>query len=332
MTAQRQHVTPRLTLIIPIHNEAEVIPLLLRRIARVIDQIDGDTELLFIDDGSRDHSVSLLLAARHRHPEIRVLQLSRNFGKEAAVSAGLAKARGDAVILLDADLQDPPELIPEMLDAHQQGADVVLMRRRSRTGESWLKRFSASVFYRLLNRISDSPIPVDVGDFRLMSRRTVDMLNALPERNRYMKGLFAWVGMNTVTLDFDRAPRAAGRSRWDYFKLVGLAMEGISSFSTRPLRIALALGVITAGFGGAFGIWEVARTLIFGINTPGYASMITVTTFLCGVQLLCIGVLGEYVGRIYIETKQRPIFIVSEDSAEAHQPAEGAENTGLRLV
>ncbi len=332
MTANPHLPIPRLTIIIPIHNEAEVIPLLLRRLARVMTSIEGQTELLFVDDGSKDHSVGLLMAARARHSQIRVLKLSRNFGKEAAVSAGLAHARGAAVVLLDADLQDPPELIPQMLDAHVAGADVVLMRRRTRAGESWLKRTSASLFYRLLNRISDAHIPVDVGDFRLMSRRTVDALNTLPERNRYMKGLFAWVGMKTVTLEFDRATRAAGRSKWGYLKLLGFAMDGISSFSTKPLRIALALGVITAGLGGAFGLWEVARTLLFGITTPGYASIITLTTFLCGVQLLCLGVLGEYIGRIYIESKQRPIFLVAEDSAQSAQSKQYPDEQALRLI
>jgi len=220
------------------------------------------------------------------------------------------------VVLMDADLQDPPELIPDMLAEWRKGADVVLMKRRSRAGESWLKRITASLFYRLINRISDSPIPVDTGDFRLMSRRTVEALNRLPERNRYLKGMFAWVGMPTVTLEFDRDPRIAGSTKWNYLKLVHLAMEGITSFSTRPLRLALVLGLLAAGAGGTVGLWEVIRALAFGISTPGYASLIAMITFLSGVQLLCVGLLGEYIGRIYMETKQRPVFIVAEDSQE----------------
>ncbi|MDX1818383.1 MAG: glycosyltransferase, partial [Marinobacter sp.] len=207
-----------------------------------------------------------------------------------------------------------PELIPEMMSEWHKGADVVLMKRRSRCGESWLKRTTASLFYRLINRISDAPIPVDIGDFRLMSRRTVDALNQLPERNRYLKGMFAWVGMPTVTLEFDRDPRAAGTTKWNYFKLMHLAMEGITSFSTRPLRIALILGFLAAAAGGLFGAWPVLKALMLGISTPGYASMIAMITFLSGVQLLCVGLLGEYVGRIYMETKQRPVFIVADDS------------------
>ena len=303
-----------LSIVIPVHNEADVIATLLNRLALVCRQLDMATELLFVDDGSSDNSVALLLQARRRYPDIRVLQLSRNFGKEAAVTAGLTHAKGDAVILMDADLQDPPELIPEMVAQLRKGTDVVLMKRRSRAGESWLKRVTASLFYRLINRISDAPIPVDTGDFRLMSRRTVDALNRLPERNRYLKGMFAWVGMPTVSLEFDRDPRMAGKTKWNYLKLVHLAMEGITSFSTRPLRIALVLGLLAAGAGGLFGTWEVLKALVMGVSTPGYASMIAMITFLSGVQLLCVGLLGEYVGRIYMETKQRPVFILADDT------------------
>ncbi|WP_417565177.1 glycosyltransferase family 2 protein [Marinobacter sp.] len=304
----------KLSIVIPVHNEADVIPALLNRLTLVCRQMGITTELLFVDDGSSDNSVALLLQARRRYPDIRVLQLSRNFGKEAAVTAGLNHARGDGVVLIDADLQDPPELIPDMVNEWRKGADVVLMKRRCRTGESWVKQVTASVFYRLINRISDAPIPVDTGDFRLMSRRTVDALNRLPERNRYLKGMFAWVGMPTVTLEFDRDPRAAGKTKWNYLKLVHLAMEGITSFSTRPLRIALILGLLAAGAGGLFGTWEVLKALVLGVSTPGYASMIAMITFLSGIQLLCVGLLGEYVGRIYMETKQRPVFILAEDS------------------
>lgn len=308
---------PMLTIVIPVHNEAEALPALLARLWTTGQKLEGSFELLFVDDGSRDDSVAILMAARQRQPEIRVVQLSRNFGKEAAVSAGLEHARGEAIILMDADLQDPPELIHDMIAEWRRGADVVLMKRRSRAGESWLKRATASLFYRLINRITDFPIPVDTGDFRLMSRRTVEALKQLPERNRYLKGMFAWVGMPTVTLEFDRDPRVAGATKWNYLKLAHLAMEGITSFSTRPLRLALMLGLMAAGFGGAVGLWEVIRALVFGISTPGYASLITMITFLSGIQLLCVGLLGEYIGRIYMETKQRPVFIVAEDGLES---------------
>ncbi|WP_336367575.1 glycosyltransferase family 2 protein [Marinobacter sp. C2H3] len=312
---------PELTLVIPVHNEADVLPTLLNRLTELRLALATTIEFLFVDDGSRDNSVALLLQARRRLPGIRVLQLSRNFGKEPAVTAGLHHARGQAVILLDADLQDPPELIPEMVAHWRKGADVVLMKRRTRAGESWLKRTTASAFYRLINRISDAPIPVDTGDFRLMSRRTVDAINQLPERNRYLKGMFAWVGMPTVTLEFDRDPRLAGQTKWNYLKLMHLAMEGITSFSIRPLRVALVLGLAAATTGGLFGAWQVLKALIMGVSTPGYASMIAIITFLSGIQLLCVGLLGEYVGRIYLETKQRPVYIIADDSDEHQEDA-----------
>ena len=309
-------IKPRLSIVIPVHNESDVIPTLLGRLAEACRQLGDPVEWVFVDDGSEDGSSSVLRAARRTYPMIRVLELSRNFGKESAASAGLAHARGDAVILMDADLQDPPELIPRMVEQWRVGYDVVLMKRRSRDGESWLKRVTASCFYRLLNRISDASMPVDTGDFRLMSRRVIDALNELPERNRYLKGMFAWIGMPTITLTFDRDARAAGNTKWNYLKLAQLAMEGITSFSIKPLRLALILGLLAAATGGVFGAWVVLKALLFGIATPGYASIITVITFLSGIQLLCVGLLGEYVGRIYIETKQRPVYVVASDSAD----------------
>ena len=303
-----------LTILIPVHNEEEVITMITARIKAMSESLDCELELLFVDDGSKDGSVACIKAEAQSMPEIRLLELTRNFGKEAAVSAGLQKARGDAVVLIDADLQDPPELIPVMVDEWQKGADVVLMQRQTRLGEPWFRRLSAAAYYRILNRLSDDDIPLDTGDFRLMNRRTVDAINQLPERNRYLKGLFAWVGMRTVTLTFDRAPRAAGKTKWGFFKLLSLAVDGITSFSIKPLRLALSLGILAASIGAIFGIWELFRALIFGVTTPGFASMIIITTFLAGVQLLCIGILGEYIGRIYVETKQRPLFLIKSDS------------------
>ncbi|KAA8980364.1 glycosyltransferase family 2 protein [Halospina sp. K52047b] len=320
MQDRYKHITrPVFSIVIPVHNESEVIPELLGRLAETCRQLGEPVEWLFIDDGSRDDSSSMLRSARITYPMIRVIELSRNFGKEAAASAGLARALGEAVILMDADLQDPPELIPRMVEQWRAGYDMVLMKRDSRAGESWLKRLSASCFYRLLNRISDAELPVDTGDFRLMSRRVVDAFNELPERNRYLKGMIAWVGMPTTTLTFNRDARAAGNTKWNYLKLAQLAMEGITSFSVKPLRLALILGLLAAATGGAFGAWVVLKALLFGVATPGYASIITVITFLSGIQLLCVGLLGEYVGRIYIETKQRPVYLVAHDSAEQDQ-------------
>lgn len=314
---KRSSASRLITILVPVHNEEAVVPIIAERLYGVCEQLEEHVELLFVDDGSTDQSARQIEALQARIPQIRLISLTRNFGKEAAVTAGLNHAKGDAVVLLDADLQDPPELIPDMVSEWRGGADVVLMKRRSRAGEPVMRKLSAAAYYRILNFLSDDDIPLDTGDFRLMNRRTVDAINALPERNRYLKGLFAWVGMRTVTLTFDREPRAAGKTKWSFFKLVSLAVDGITSFSIKPLRFALTMGLIAAGIGGSFGIWELFRTLVFGVTTPGYASLIIIVTFLAGVQLLCIGILGEYVGRVYVETKRRPIFLIRSDSSHS---------------
>lgn len=301
-----------LSVVIPFLNEQEVLPLCLERLRPLLQDQGYPYELVFVDDGSTDASVALLTAAARHDPTLRIVRLSRNFGKEAAMSAGLAHARGAAVIVLDADLQDPPELIPAMMEAWRAGADVVSMRRRSRQGEGLLKRLSAYAFYRLLSRLSRSTIPADTGDFRLMSRRAVDALLSLPERCRYMKGLYAWVGMPTTVIDYDRAPRAAGATKWNYFSLFGLAMEGITSFSTTPLRWATAIGAVIALLGGGFGVAIVLKTLLYGDTVPGYPSLMAMITVLSGIQLLTIGLLGEYLGKTYMESKQRPVYLVRE--------------------
>jgi len=303
---------PTLSLIIPVYNEREVLPFCLQRISAIIDELGITTELVFIDDGSSDGSSDYLIGYEGAKPRCSVIRFSRNFGKEAALTAGIDHALGDAVIILDADLQDPPELIPQMLGHWRRGVDVVLMQRRTRAGESWLKRTSAHLFYRLLQRLSRASIPVDTGDFRLMSRRAVEALKQLPERNRYMKGLFAWVGMPTVVMQYDREARAAGSSKWDYFGLFHLAIEGITSFSTSPLRWTVVFGFAAAIIGGLFGLWIVFKAMFFGDPVRGYPSLIAMVTFLGGVQLLAIGIVGEYVGKTYIEAKQRPNYIVRD--------------------
>jgi hypothetical protein len=231
------------------------------------------------------------------------------------------------MIVIDADLQDPPELIPGMVEQWQKGIDIVLMQRRTRPGESMMKRFSSRLFYRLLRSSSKLDIPVDVGDFRLMSRRAVEALKQLPERNRYMKGLFAWVGMPTVVLQYDRAPRAAGASKWSYLELSRLAIEAITSFSTRPLKLAILLGLVAAFCGGAFGLWIVFKALVFGDPVQGYPSLIAVITFLGGAQLITVGIVGEYVGKTYIESKQRPVYLVREITEVAAEAAETEPST-----
>ncbi|MCZ8391419.1 glycosyltransferase family 2 protein [Achromobacter xylosoxidans] len=302
----------QVSIIIPFLNERDVLPLCHARLRQVLDALGEPWEIVFVDDGSRDGSAEYLAGLMAREPGLKLVRLSRNFGKEAAMTAGLEHATGAAVILLDADLQDPPELIPDMVRAWREGADVVCMRRRSRAGESWLKRASAYAYYRLLSRLSRAAIPPDTGDFRLMSRRAVDALLRLPERCRYMKGLYAWIGMPTRVIDYDRAPRAAGTTKWNYFALLRLAMEGITSFSTAPLRWATAAGVTAALLGALFGLAIIFKTLIFGDPVEGYPSLMAMITFLSGIQLITIGLLGEYMGKTYMEAKQRPVYLVSE--------------------
>lgn len=304
---------PTLSIVVPFYNEREVLPACVARLEQVLDTLELSVELVFVDDGSDDGSATLLAAMQPRGADLRLIRLTRNFGKEAAMSAGIAHARGEAVIVLDADLQDPPELIPDMLAQWRAGADVVQMQRRSRAGESWLKRSSAHAFYRLLARLSPAPIPLDTGDFRLMSRRAVDALLRLPERNRYMKGLYAWIGLPTAVLQYDRAARHAGRSKWRYTALAGLAMEGITSFSTAPLRLATLAGALTALAGGLYGLWIVAKALLFGDPAAGFPSLVALLALLGGMQLLGIGIVGEYVGKTYLEAKQRPLYLVEDE-------------------
>lgn len=310
IASERRKPAHLLSVVVPFFNESPVLASCMDRLVLVCEGLDMPYELLFVDDGSEDGGGELLLRKAKSHSRIKVIRLSRNFGKEAAMTAGLDHAAGTAVIVLDADLQDPPELIPDMIQAWQEGADVVLMQRRTRSGESWMKRASAYLYYRLLNRISHHAIPQDVGDFRLMSRRAVDALKRLPERNRYMKGMFAWVGMETITLQYDRAPRSAGITKWDYLALIRLAIEGVTSFSIAPLHWSTFVGIAAASLGVLFGIWIVLKAMLLGDSVQGYPSLIAVITFLGGVQLFAIGVLGQYVGKTYLEAKQRPIYLI----------------------
>ncbi|MBO1017300.1 glycosyltransferase family 2 protein [Achromobacter sp. SD115] len=315
----------QLSVIIPFLNEREVLPACHERLRRVLKALGLSYEIVFVDDGSNDGSAEYLQALLREERGIKLVRLSRNFGKEAAMTAGIEHAAGAAVIVLDADLQDPPEVIPEMVRAWKEGADVVSMRRLSRAGESALKRFSAYAYYRLLSRLSKAAIPPDTGDFRLMSRRAVAALMQLPERCRYMKGLYAWVGMPTRIIDYDREPRAAGTTKWSYLALFRLAMEGITSFSTAPLRWATGLGAVAALGGAVFGAGIIFKTLIFGDDVAGYPSLMAMMTFMGGVQLITIGLLGEYVGKTYMESKQRPVYLVRDVQ---HSGAAGVAASG----
>ena len=304
--------TTELSVIIPLYNEHEIIKIMYARVTSTLVSLGISYELVLIDDGSRDGTPKMIGRLAEEDPAVTAIFLSRNFGKEAALTAGLEHAAGNAVVIMDADMQDPPELIPDMLRAWKDGADVVCMRRRSRAGESWFKRYSAHFFYRILNGISDVDIPPDTGDFRLLSRNAVNALNKLNERNRYMKGLFAWIGMSTTVIEYDRMPRAAGVTKWDYLALFNLAFQGVTSFSTAPLRLAMIAGLLTALFGVFFTLWVVVKTLVLGDPVQGYPSLISMIAVLGGVQLLSIGLLGEYLGKNYYEAKQRPVYLVRE--------------------
>jgi len=301
-----------LSVIVPVYNEEAVLPAFHRRLLAAVADTVGGFEVIYVDDGSSDGTGSVLTQFRALDARTGILRLSRNFGKEQAMSAGLHRARGAATVVIDADLQDPPELIPSMLSAWRAGADVVNMRRRRRAGEHWLKRTTAHSFYRIINRLSDVPIPVDTGDFRLLSRRAVNALNDLPERNRFMKGLFAWIGFTQRTIDYDREPRAAGSSKWRYWQLWNFALEGITGFSIAPLKVATYVGFLTALGAFIYASYVFVRTLVLGDPVPGFPTLIVMISFLGGLQLMAIGVLGEYLGRLFIETKRRPLYLTQE--------------------
>ena len=303
---------PVLSVVVPVHNEEAVLPALHRRLLQAVATTPGGFEILYVDDGSADGTRRFLATASERDARVGFIRLSRNFGKEAAVSAGLREARGEATVVIDGDLQDPPELIPAMLAAWRAGADVVNMRRRARAGESWLKRATAYAFYRVMNRMSEVAIPVDTGDYRLLSRRALDAINALPERNRMMKGLFAWIGFAQVTIDYDRGPRAAGRSKWRYWKLWNFALEGITGFSVTPLKVATYVGFATALSAFVSAAFMLVKTIAFGDPARGFPTLIVVISFLGGLQLMAIGVLGEYLARLFVEAKGRPLYLVDE--------------------
>ena len=322
----RQHLEEEvyLSVIVPFYNEEAVLSQCHESLLAVLDDIGETCEIIYVDDGSNDaswHLVSHFKSLRH---QIQTLSLSRNFGKEAAMTAGLKVSQGKAVVILDADLQDPPELMKEMLACWKQGFDVVDMQRSIRHGESWFKRKSAAAFYKMMSYLSDVPIPENVGDFRLLDRKVVDVINDLPEKTRFMKGLFACPGFKRTCLQFDRDPRLAGETKWNFLALLDLAFEGVSSFSIKPLRLATVAGVITSLCALSMLLVILVKTLMFGEAVAGYPSMITVILFLGSVQLLSIGLLGEYIGRLFIEAKQRPVYLLMEHNKQLKsQRAEG---------
>ncbi|WP_298263891.1 glycosyltransferase family 2 protein [Acidocella sp.] len=300
-----------ITLAVPFYNEAATIQIFADTILPALEAVpDTQWEIVCVDDGSTDGTLLKLVALARADSRFRVLEFSRNFGKEAALTAAIDAARGAAVIPIDADLQDPPALIARMVQAWRDGAEVVLARRTDRSSDGMLKRKSAAWFYKLHNRLSKTQIPENVGDFRLIDRAVVEALKQLPERQRFMKGLFAWVGFRTVTLDYTRAPRAAGETKFSGFALWNFALEGLTGFSTVPLKIWTYVGALCALGTLLYAIYIVIVTVMFGSSVPGYASLFVAITFFGSVQLISIGLLGEYIGRIYLETKQRPPYLI----------------------
>ncbi len=319
---------PSLSVVVPVYEEEAVLPEFHRRLAAALDAVPADAEIVYVNDGSRDGSMAVLVALHDSDARVSVVDLSRNFGKEVAMSAGLDHAGGDAVVVIDADLQDPPELIPEMLAAWQEGYDVVLMRRAHRADESWLKKATARAFYRAIGSIGTIDIPANVGDFRLLSRRAVDALTRFPERSRFMKGLFAWIGFPCKEITYDRDGRYAGSTKWNYWRLWNFALEGITSFSVVPLKIASYVGFVTALVAFAYGVFVIGKTLLFGEPVRGYPTLVVLVLFLGGLQLMALGIIGEYLARMFIEVKQRPLYLVARKLAPARPLPSAGDGAG----
>jgi glycosyltransferase involved in cell wall biosynthesis len=298
-----------ISIVVPAHNEEPGLEEFVRRVEGVMTGAGLRFEIVLVNDGSTDGTLAEMRRLRSKNDTITIVNLSRNFGKEIAMTAGIAHARGDALVIIDADLQDPPELIPEMVATWREGYDTVYAQRITREGESWFKKFTARAFYRTVAAMGPAPIPPNVGDFRLISRRVADALLRLPEQHRFMKGLYAWVGFPHKAITFNRDVRFAGATKWNYWKLWNLALEGITSFTIAPLKIATYLGLTVAAYAFAYGAYIVIRTLIMGDPVPGFPTVIVTVLFLGGVQLIVLGLLGEYIGRVFNETKRRPLYL-----------------------
>lgn len=313
-------VNIELSVIVPCYNESEVVEKFFSAMVGnngILNNLGLNCELVFINDGSKDNTLELLKAQKEIYSnksnlDIKIVNLSRNFGKEAAMSAGFSVASGEAIVPMDADLQHPASLIPKFVELWRQGYDVVLAKRVNRQDESVLKRFCSSIFYKLNNKISEIEIPQNVGDFRLFTKKVLNAINSLPENQRFMKGIFAWVGFRSITIEYEEQERIAGSSKFNGWKLWNFALQGITGFGTLPLRIWTYIGFIVSFFAFIYASFLILRTLIMGVDLPGYASLVVIILFLGGLQLIGVGILGEYVGRIYMESKRRPPFIIDE--------------------
>ena len=310
------------SIVVPVYNEEQGIAGFHHRLSEVMDNTPYRWDVIYVNDGSHDGTLSNLYTLRNHDPHVSILNLSRNFGKEIAMTAGLDHARGDAVAVIDADLQDPPELIPELIAGWRRGFDVVYAQRRRREGETWVKKTTAALFYRVMNIVAQGEMPSNTGDFRLMSRRAVNAVTRLREQHRFMKGIFAWVGFRSLAVPYDRAPRSAGITKWSYWKLWNLALEAITSFTVLPLKVATYVGLLVAVLAFAYGMFIVGLTLLHGNPVAGYPSLLAVILFLGGIQLMTLGVIGEYLGRVFNETKQRPLYLVEEFLTSAPDTAD----------
>lgn len=300
-----------LSVVVPVYNEMEVLQEFHRRLSSVLNALPLDHEVVYVNDGSTDTTLSLLEEIQRGDSTVGIVDLSRNFGKEIALTAGLDHCRGDAAVVIDADLQDPPEVIPELISGWREGYDVVYAKRISRDGETFLKKTTARIFYRVIQAISRFKIPEDTGDFRLLSRRALDALNQLREQHRFMKGLFAWIGFPQKAVPYRRDARFAGETKWNYWRLWNFAIEGITSFTIAPLKLATYFGIMVALGAFVFGSVIIIKTLLYGNDVPGYPSLMVVVLFLGGVQLVAVGIIGEYLGRMFDETKGRPLYLLN---------------------
>jgi glycosyltransferase involved in cell wall biosynthesis len=299
-----------ISVVAPAYNEADGLTEFVHRVGAVMREHGVDYEIVFVNDGSTDHTLLVMQSLRAVNPNITIVNLSRNFGKETAMTAGIAHAIGDAIVIIDTDLQDPPELIPEMIDGWRAGYDVVFAQRVERAGETWLKKTTARLFYWTVRRMGPVPIPENTGDFRLISRRAAHALLQMPERHRFMKGLYAWIGFPQKALPYRRQARFTGRSKWNYWQLWNLAIEGITSFTIVPLKLATYMGFLIAMASFAYGLLIVVKALFFGEPVRGFPTIMSVMLLLGGVQLIVLGFIGEYLGRIFDETKQRPLYLL----------------------
>ena len=327
MTSKLEPV--ELSIVIPLYNEQANIEYLFERLESVLSKLDNSYEIVCVNDGSQDNTLLCLIECHRRNCAIKVVNLSRNFGKEIALSAGIDYATGAAVIPIDADLQDPPELIGDLVEKWREGYDIVYATRRSRQGESWLKRFTANAFYHTIDKMSRVDIPRNTGDFRLLDRSVVEALKQMPERTRFMKGLFAWVGYKQASVEFDRQPRLQGQTTWNYWKLWNFALEGITSFSFLPLKVWSYVGLIISLISLIYASFLVIRTIISEIDVPGYASIMVAILFLGGIQLITLGIIGEYLSRVYEEVKGRPLYLVRESYGFDSKDQEVDDNVTL---